>query len=89
MLLVEIIATKSQNCVWKASINNKHVENEHIKRVSFDRFYEEVTGIKTGLFIDRLNKLPIIYCSKKAANKQEFHIQPHPKINHNNMSLVI
>ena len=49
---------------------------------------DEVIGMKTGLFIDQLNKLIIIYTSKKAAYKQEFDSQPHPKINHNNMSLI-
>ena len=49
---------------------------------------DEVTGLKTGLFIDQLNKLSIIYASKKAANTQEFDTQPYPKINHNNMKLV-
>ena len=49
---------------------------------------DEVIGMKTGLFIDQLNKLIIIYTSKKAAYKQEFDSQPYPKINHNNMSLI-
>ena len=49
---------------------------------------DEVTGLKTGLFIDQLNKLNIIYASKKAANTQEFDTQPYPKINHNNMKLI-
>ena len=49
---------------------------------------DEVTGLKTGLFIDQLNKLSIIYCSKKAAYTQEFDTQPHIKINHYNMPLV-
>jgi hypothetical protein len=49
---------------------------------------DEVIGMKTGLFIEQLNKLTIIYTSKKAAYKQEFDSQPHPKINHNNMSLI-
>ena len=49
---------------------------------------EEVPGMKTGLFVDQLNRLSIIYTSKKAANKQEFDCQPYPKINHNNMTLI-
>ena len=49
---------------------------------------EEVAGMKTGLFIDQLVKLTIIYASKKAANTQEFDCQPYPKINHNNMDLI-
>ena len=49
---------------------------------------EEVSGIKTGLFMDQLNKLKIIYATKKAANTQEFDCQPYPKINHNNMDLI-
>ena len=49
---------------------------------------EEVYGMKTGLFLDQLHRLSIIYTSKKAANKQEFDCQPYPKINHNNMNLI-
>ena len=49
---------------------------------------EEVAGMKTGLFIDQLAKLTIIFASKKAANSQEFDCQPYPKINHNNMELI-
>ena len=49
---------------------------------------EEVIGMKTGLFIDQLVKLTIIYASRKAANTQEFDCQPYPKINHNNMDLI-
>ena len=49
---------------------------------------EEVTGMKTGLFMEQLNKFKIIYASKKAANTQEFDCQPYPKINHNNMDLI-
>lgn len=48
--LVEIIAKKSQNGLWHASVNNKSVSNEHIKRVSIDNFYKEVTGIDNAFF---------------------------------------
>ena len=48
----------------------------------------EVSGIKTGLFIDQLVKLTLIFAHKKAANSQEFDCQPYPKINHNNMELI-
>jgi hypothetical protein len=49
---------------------------------------EEVSGMKTGLFMEQLNNLKIIYTSKKAANTQDFDCQPYPKINHNNMDLI-
>ena len=49
---------------------------------------EEVTGMKTGLFVDELKKFTIIYTSKKAANKQEFDSQPYPKVNHTNYKLI-
>ena len=49
---------------------------------------EEVIGMKTGLFIDQLIKLTIVYAKKKAANIQEIDCQPYPKINHNNMELI-
>ena len=49
---------------------------------------EEVTGMKTGLFLDQLNKFTIIYASKRAANKVELDSQPHPKVNHSNLELI-
>ena len=43
--LVEIIAKRSQNIVWNVSLDYERVSNEHIKRVSIDKFYEEVTAV--------------------------------------------
>ena len=78
----------TDNIINRKKINRANIFDYFIKGIA-PATKEEVSGIKTGLFIEALNKLTIIYCSKKAASKQEFDIQPHPKINHNNMSLVI
>lgn len=48
--LVEIIAKHSQNIIWKVSLDNEQVSNERIKRVSIDKFYEEVTGEKDAFY---------------------------------------
>lgn len=48
--LVEVIAKKSQNEIWHALVNKKQVKHEHIRRVSIDRFYQEVTGVKNAFF---------------------------------------
>lgn len=48
--LVESIAKHSQNKVWKISINGNKVENDRIKRVSLDKFYEIVTGEKDAFY---------------------------------------
>lgn len=48
--LVEVIAKNSQNIVWKVSLDNERVENEKIRRVSIDKFYEIVTGDKDAFF---------------------------------------
>lgn len=42
--LVEVIAKKSQNILWKEQGNT----DERIRRVSIDKFYEEVTGERTA-----------------------------------------
>lgn len=42
--LVEVIAKNSQNIVWKVSVDGERVENQKIRRVSIDKFYEIVTG---------------------------------------------
>ena len=78
----------TDNVINRKKINRATIFDYFIKGIA-PATKDEVVGLKTGLFIDQLNKLTIIYCSKKAANKQEFDVQPHPKINHNNMNLVI
>jgi len=45
-MLVEVIATNSQNIKWSVSLNKEKVSDERIRRVSIDKFYEIVTGDK-------------------------------------------
>ncbi len=45
-LLVEVIAKQSQNKVWKVSFDGENYEDERIRRVSIDKFYEMVFGDK-------------------------------------------
>ena len=45
-MLVEVIASKSQNINWSVSIDKKNSSREQIRRVSIDKFYEIVTGDK-------------------------------------------
>lgn len=49
--LVEIIAKKSGNYIWKCSIDGESVSDERIRRVSIDSFYELVTGIPNAFFL--------------------------------------
>jgi hypothetical protein len=58
-LLVEVIATKSQNVKWIASINKKQISHERIRRVSIDKFYEIVTGDPIA-FKQLCEKLPTV-----------------------------
>ena len=71
---------------WK-NITKANIFDYFIKGIA-PATRDEVIGMKTGLFIEQLNKLIIIYTTKKAAYRQEFDSQPYPKINHNNMSLI-
>ena len=45
-MLVEVIASNSQNIKWNVSIDKSKVSHERIRRVSIDKFYELVTGDK-------------------------------------------
>ena len=45
-LLVEVIATASQNKPWTMSLDKVQISDERIRRVSMDKFYEMVTGDK-------------------------------------------
>lgn len=58
-MLVEAIAKRSQNIVWKASLNGVKYENENIRRVSIDKFYEIVFDDKTA-FMRLCKALPSI-----------------------------
>ncbi len=41
-MLVEVIATRSQNKTWIATVDKEQFNNENIRRVSIDKFYEVV-----------------------------------------------
>lgn len=71
--LVEIIAKKSQNIIWNVSLDYERVSNEHIKRVSIDKFYEEVTGDKDA-FYKICKQLPIII-DEIIAENHEFVVE--------------
>jgi hypothetical protein len=58
-LLVEVIARRSQNVIWRMSLDGQAVSNERICRMSIDRFYELVTGSKVA-FKALCEKLPLI-----------------------------
>lgn len=48
--LVETIAPASRNIPWGCSVNGRHCETAHIRRVSMDQFYKIVTGIDDAFF---------------------------------------
>ena len=48
--LVEAIAKHSQNIVWKVKLDGENMENDRIRRVSMDKFYEAVTGEKEAFY---------------------------------------
>ncbi len=43
-MLVEAIAAKSQNIVWKTTVDGRKMGHTRIRRVSMDKFYEIATG---------------------------------------------
>jgi hypothetical protein len=43
-MLVEVIASRSQDIVWRTTLDGHSVSNDKIRRVSIDKFYELVTG---------------------------------------------
>jgi hypothetical protein len=58
-LLVEVIATSSQDIVWRTTLDGTSVSSSKIRRVSIDKFYEIVTGDKLA-FKKLCEKLPTI-----------------------------
>lgn len=57
--LVEVIATKSQNRTWIVSVDGEQFNNDHIRRVSIDKFYEIVFG-DAQAFLKLCKALPMI-----------------------------
>jgi len=58
-MLVEVIASKSQNTIWKASLNGDRYEHKNIRRVSMDKFYEIVFD-DANAFMKLCKALPAI-----------------------------
>lgn len=58
-MLVEVIATKSQNKTWVVTVDKEQFNNDHIRRVSIDKFYEIVFGDPLA-FAKLCKALPII-----------------------------
>lgn len=49
-MLVEVIATRSQNKTWIVTVDKERFCNEKIRRVSIDKFYEIVFGDAKAFF---------------------------------------
>lgn len=58
-MLVEVIATKSQNKTWVVTVDKEQFNNDHIRRVSIDKFYEIVFGDSIA-FVKLCKALPLI-----------------------------
>lgn len=58
-MLVEVIATRSQDKTWVTTVDKEQFNNENIRRVSIDKFYEKVFG--DSLAFSKLCKaLPLV-----------------------------
>lgn len=58
-MLVEVIASKSQNTIWKVSLDGERYEHKNIRMVSMDKFYEVVFG-DANAFMKLCKALPAI-----------------------------
>ena len=58
-MLVEVVATKSQNKTWVVTVDKEQFNNDHIRRVSIDKFYEIVFGDPLA-FVKLCKALPLI-----------------------------
>lgn len=48
--LVEVISKRSQNIEWQSIVNGQCIKNKHLRRVSIDQFYKEVTGVNDAFY---------------------------------------
>ena len=87
-----ISAGKKYSTVFRLSaVLNEKIDKENLEKavnMALETYKPFRVRMKTGLFIDQLNKLTLIFATRKAANKQEFDCQPYPIINHFNMDLI-
>ena len=74
---VEAIAKKSQNIIWKKTVDKKKVSHKLIRRVSLDQFYALVTG-QEDAFYQMCMVLPSII--QKAVDELEGSIVPHDTV---------
>lgn len=58
-MLVEVIASHSQDKTWIVTVDGEQFNNEHIRRVSIDKFYEIVFG-EASAFVKLCKALPDI-----------------------------
>lgn len=70
-LLVEAIAKQNQDIAWVCSVDGETMKHEHIRRVSLDKFYEQVTGKNTA-FADLCAVLPKVISDVVSAQNQNF-----------------
>lgn len=66
--LVEIIAKHSQNTPWVVSVDGTRFSDSSIRRVSIDKFYEEVTGDRNA-FHKICEQLPVLLDEIISENK--------------------
>ena len=57
--LVEVISKRSQDAVWRISIDGEQISNRNIRRISIDKFYELVTSMPSA-FRDLCEVLPTV-----------------------------
>lgn len=48
--LVEVVAPRSRNIEWACSVDKIRMQNERIRRISIDYFYETTTGVRNAFY---------------------------------------
>ena len=48
--MIQIIATRSINELWKGTFNKTYYEHPRVRKISADKFYELVTGIPDAFY---------------------------------------
>lgn len=77
-MLVEVIASQSQNIPWQISLDSVSMCSERIRRVSIDKFYELVTGNPIS-FKQLCEKLPLVI--EDVVNGNSFEVESNSVMN--------
>lgn len=85
--IIQIISKNSQNKTWSVTLDNKKIENERIRILSIDKFYELITHDQNSFFllINKINEILKSMFSQSHNIKHASHVKQNVIVHFQNM----